>query len=117
MGLPTQLAALRTTKKASLQQVADAIGVSKTHIWQLEKGITKNPTLELIEKIADYYNVSTQSLIGENPESSDRDEFAHAMFRKIGSLDDIDRAVIKDMVDAMIKRKKIRDNETKQDGH
>ena len=115
MGLAAQLSILRAKKKASLQDIANEVGVSKTHIWQLEKGITKNPTLELIEKLANLYDVSTQSLIGENPALDESDEFAFAMYRKIGSLDEIDRKVIKEMVDAMMERKKIREHETRQD--
>ena len=115
MGLAAQLSILRAKKKSSLQDIANEVGVSKTHIWQLEKGITKNPTLELIEKLANIYDVSTQSLIGENPSLHDSDEFAFAMYRKIGDLDEIDRKVIKEIVDAMMERKKIREHEARQD--
>ncbi len=117
MGLPNKLITLRTNKAVSLQHLADAVGVSKTHIWQLEKGITTNPTLGLIQLIADFYDVSTQYLIGDDPESNEADEFALAMYRKMGDLDQYDREVIGEMIASMLKRKKNRDNEIKQNGH
>ena len=40
MGLGVQITQLRLQKAESLQQVADAVGVSKAHIWELEKGRT-----------------------------------------------------------------------------
>ncbi|QTH70379.1 helix-turn-helix domain-containing protein [Pseudoalteromonas xiamenensis] len=64
MTLAEKLTELRVNKKASLQAVADAVGVSKPHIWELEKGKTKNPSLELLKKLALYYQVSLDTLVG-----------------------------------------------------
>ena len=114
MALATKLTILRANKGASLKQVADELGVSKTHIWQLEKGITDNPTLELITKLANFYNKSIQFLIGENPESSNSDELALAMFRKIGDLDEIDKEAINEMIESMLKRKQKLENDARQ---
>lgn len=36
----------------SLQGVADAAGISKTHIWELERGRNTNPTIETIARVA-----------------------------------------------------------------
>ena len=68
MSLSTKLRELRASKKASLQVVADAVGVSKPHIWELEKGKTKNPSLELLKKLAKYYGVTIDFLAGESSE-------------------------------------------------
>ena len=38
MSLATKLKELRVRRKQSLQDVADAIGASKTHVWDLETG-------------------------------------------------------------------------------
>ena len=43
MGLGVQITQLRLQKAESLQQVADAVGVSKAHIWELEKGCDVAP--------------------------------------------------------------------------
>jgi len=37
MTLGARIAQLRRNKGESLQKVADAVGVSKAHIWELEK--------------------------------------------------------------------------------
>ena len=117
MELATKLTILRANSGASLQTVATALGISKTHIWQLEKGITKNPTLELIESLANFYNKSVQYLIGDNPESDDENELALAMYRKIGDLDDIDKQAISEMIDSMLRRKKKIEDDFRQDGN
>lgn len=54
-------------KGKSLQEVADAVGVSKPHIWKLERedDDKANPSLELLEKLAKYFETSIASLIGE----------------------------------------------------
>jgi transcriptional regulator with XRE-family HTH domain len=47
MGLGADITRLRLQKKESLQQVADAVGVSKAHIWELEKSRSDNPSMLL----------------------------------------------------------------------
>jgi DNA-binding XRE family transcriptional regulator len=42
----------KTKKSQSLQDVADAVQVSKAHIWQLEKGRADNPSIDLITRLA-----------------------------------------------------------------
>jgi len=116
MGFARELQVLRTRNKISLQKLADAISVSKTHIWQLEKGITEAPSLEIVKKLADYFNVPMQSLMGENPESPNADGESVAMFRKIGDLDAIDKKAITQMIDIMIERKKKRADEIRSRG-
>jgi Helix-turn-helix domain len=38
----------RTQRKLSLQEVADAAGMTKSHIWEMEDGRSKNPTVKAI---------------------------------------------------------------------
>ena len=66
MSLGSKLYDLRTQKDESLQQVADNIGITKTHIWELEKGKSANPSAELLKKIAAYYRVTIDYLIDSN---------------------------------------------------
>lgn len=111
MSFATQLTTLRASRKISLQKLADAIDVSKTYLWELEKGARKAPSLELVKRIADYFNVTMQSLVGEDPESANADPVSVVMYRKFGELDDIDKEAISQMVDTMIERKKRREDE------
>lgn len=110
MTLAEILTKLRVSKKASLQAVADAVGVSKPHIWELEKGKTKNPSLELLKKLALYYNVTLDSLVGLDQGDSSG---AHILFRefnmKYNELSEEDRETIKqalEMAEALIIKRK-----------
>jgi transcriptional regulator with XRE-family HTH domain len=49
----------------SLQDVADAVGASKAHIWDLERGASQNPSMELLVAMAKAFKVSVAELIGE----------------------------------------------------
>jgi len=71
MSLGSRLKELRITKGVSLQVVADAVGSSKPHIWELERGTTKNPSLALITKLAKYFGVSVDYLAGIADNDSD----------------------------------------------
>ncbi len=59
------LRALRRARRVSLQTVADAVKVSKPHIWELEVGRSDNPGIKLVVRLAAYYGVSVAELIGE----------------------------------------------------
>lgn len=109
MTLAERLTELRVGKKASLQAVADAVGVSKPHIWELEKGKTKNPSLELLKELSIYYSVTLDSLVGL--ESHDDKNELSLMFREFdtSNLTDSDKATIKQAVNmamALIKQGK-----------
>nr|WP_015061891.1 helix-turn-helix transcriptional regulator [Sulfitobacter sp. DFL14]AFK89169.1 hypothetical protein [Sulfitobacter sp. DFL14] len=108
MSLATRLNQLRVKKGASFQDVADKIGVSKTHIWELEKGRSENPSLEMLTKLADYFNVTIRYLVGEDVTATD-DQQLEKMFRQVGSLGENDREFLDDMIKNMMKRRQKRD--------
>ncbi len=62
MSLASKLKDLRLRKGQSLQQVGDAVGVSKAHIWELERGSSTNPGLELLKKLAEHFRVTVEFL-------------------------------------------------------
>ena len=82
MSLSTRLRELRAKKKVSLQVVADAIVISKPHVWELEKGKTKNPSLELLKQLAEYYDVTLDFLAGVGGRAAENQR-SIALFRKI----------------------------------
>jgi len=100
MSLAKRLRELRAEKKASLQSVADKIGVSKPHIWELEKGKTKNPSLELLKKLASFYGVTLDYLAGVG-EQEPTDGRYSALLRKLDpeNLSESDLKVIEQAVD------------------
>ena len=101
MSLAMRLQNLRTAKQQSLQEVADAIGASKAHIWELEKGTAKNPSIELVRKLADYFEVSISRLVGESPDEDGDDEDLLVIYRQLKSLDLRDRLVLGDIIKGM----------------
>lgn len=78
MSLGTRLKELRLNKGVSLQAVADAVGASKPHIWELERGKTKNPSLELISKLANYFGVNVDYLAGTGAKEEEAEYLAFA---------------------------------------
>ena len=86
---------LRIAKRLSLQEVATAVGISKAHVWNLEKGQSDNPSIELVVKLADLFRVRVADLVGENPSGPDEQPEMVAMFRDLKSLDPRDRESIR----------------------
>src|SRR5215207_6268807 len=106
MSLRTRINELRLRSGQSLQEVADAVGVSKAHIWELEKGRTDNPSMALVTRLADHFNVSIRYLVGEDVNADDADETLARMFRQASELAPEDRAILDDMMQAMLKRRR-----------
>jgi transcriptional regulator with XRE-family HTH domain len=82
-----RLRAFRMKKKLSLQGLADQIGASKAHIWDLEQGGTKNPSLALLTQLSRALDVSIQELVGESGEETQGDDPQLApLFRELRGL-------------------------------
>ncbi|SDR44506.1 Helix-turn-helix domain-containing protein [Rhizobiales bacterium GAS113] len=103
MALATKLKELRIRNRQSLQQVADGVGTSKTHIWDMEQGNSGNPSRGLLEKIATHFRVSVSELIGEDPNATGEPSELVALYRDLKKLspDDIRtiEAVMKSLKD------------------
>ena len=48
----------------TLQKAADEIGISKTHLWELEKGKSCNPCYELLRDIVKHYGIEPRDIFG-----------------------------------------------------
>lgn len=104
MSLGARLKELRIKKRQSLQDVADAVGASKAHIWEIERGGSKNPTMELLNKLADHFAVSVSYLVGEQP-SDEETQGVVALYRELKGLDARDRETIR-LIMQRLKEKK-----------
>jgi transcriptional regulator with XRE-family HTH domain len=106
MAIGDRLKELRVQKNQSLQQVADAIGASKAHIWELESNRSKNPSLDLLQKLARHFSTSVAFLINEPEGESTR---AHEFFRmnshKFGELDEKDYQFLQHLLDLAARKK------------
>ena len=54
----------RKARKLSLQEVADRAGFAKAHIWELENGRSKNPTVRAVWAVAGALGLSPARLLG-----------------------------------------------------
>jgi transcriptional regulator with XRE-family HTH domain len=89
MSLGARLKQLRIKKNKSLQDVADAVQASKAHIWEIERGGSKNPSMELLNALANYFEVSVSYLVGENPDEGEAELVA--MYRDLKNMTPADR--------------------------
>jgi transcriptional regulator with XRE-family HTH domain len=101
MSLNERLFELRQQSKKSLQNVADAVGVSKAHIWELEKGRTANPSFELVQKLAGYFGVTPDTLTGAKDVPHPAEQQIERIHRDLKGLSDRDRGLIEEMVRSM----------------
>jgi len=65
MSIGARIKELRMRKGESLQQLADAVRASKPHIWELEAKRSANPSLDLLKKLAEHFNVPISYLLDE----------------------------------------------------
>lgn len=107
MSLGARLKKFRLQKNESLQDVADAVKVSKAHMWDLETGNSRNPSLELLSGLAKHYGVSVAKLVGEDV--SDLSETEMVMFRDLKGLNDAEREFIVGVIETMKKKRESAD--------
>jgi transcriptional regulator with XRE-family HTH domain len=62
--ISVRIKALRSQRQLSLQELADRAGCTKTHIWELEQGRSRNPTIEMAVSVANALGVSLEYLTG-----------------------------------------------------
>ncbi|WFL78270.1 helix-turn-helix transcriptional regulator [Altererythrobacter arenosus] len=106
MSFASKLHDLRIAHRRSLQDVADAVGVTKAHVFNLEKGKTANPSMEIVVNLAEYFRVRVSDLVGENPHNEDEPAEMVAMFRDLKSLDESDRQTIQMLMETMKRKRK-----------
>lgn len=90
----------------SLRQVAFDIGISENYLYRF-KNQSKKPGGEMLEKLADYFHVSTDYLLGrseENKELTVDEALDHAMSFNGKPISDHDREVVKSIVEAYLNK-------------
>lgn len=105
MSFARKLHDLRIKQRLSLQNVADAVSISKAHVFNLEKGITANPSMDLVVKLAELFRVRVADLVGEGPDASEEAPEIVAMFRDLKRLEPRDRETIAMLMEQMKRRK------------
>jgi len=103
MTLAERMRQLRHQRRQSLQDVATAVGVSKAHVWELEQGRARNPSMQLVVRLADHFGVTIAALIGEDVDAPDAEVELARMFRQAQALGDRDRATLDALLQALLK--------------
>jgi len=99
MSLGAKINKLRIAKGESLQQLADAIEVSKAHLWELEKNRSENPSLETLKKLANHFNITVGFLLEEKEVPS-----LYAFGREFEGLDDESILMLKSLASRLTKK-------------
>lgn len=107
MSLGAKLIELRQRAGLSLQEAADKLGTSKTHLWSLEKGQSENPSLELLTKLVNLYKVPIDYLAGTGPQEVMTPEGAQALrfFRDYQQLGEAEQKILQSTLEAFMNRK------------
>ena len=69
LGLKERLKQLRISRQRTLEEVGRAVGAEKQTVHGWESGKSK-PSLEAITKLAAYYGITTDLLLGVSPEQA-----------------------------------------------
>ena len=105
MAIGDRIKELRLRKGQTLQQVADAVGASKAHVWELENGTSKNPSIDLLKSIAAHFSTTVAYLIEEPDGETTRAELFYRKNReKIEGLDDKKLDVYESLLDMIVKK-------------
>lgn len=101
MDIGERLFSLRQKTQESLQEVADKVGVSKAHVWELEKGRSKNPSFDLVRKLATHFGVSLEVMTGEVDEPDQKHVKIAQINRGLEALSDRDRDIVQQLIETM----------------
>lgn len=90
--LSANLKKLRKDNKLSQNKLGEMLGVSGAYIQQLEKGIKTNPSVDLIYKISNYFDIAPMKLLEWDIDNKEQD------FAEINELSTLlrDQAIKKD---------------------
>lgn len=85
--LPERLKQLRIEANLTQKQMAETMNTSQPSYQNWEKG-TRNPSKENLEKLANFFNVSTDYLLGKSniksPSVIDEDKLDQAINQSVG---------------------------------
>ncbi|WP_315117909.1 helix-turn-helix transcriptional regulator [uncultured Clostridium sp.] len=94
---------VRISRGLSINALAKACGMSPGYLSDLEKGKKDNPSMDMLEKIANELNVTVQQLFKEDIDKIDEiDELENEMkllYSKIKNLSSSDRQKVLKMIE------------------
>jgi transcriptional regulator with XRE-family HTH domain len=100
MSVGARIKELRIRKGESLQHLADAVGASKPHVWELETNRTANPSLDLLKRLAQHFNVPISYMLEERA-----DVDALVFGREFAGLTEADKKLLWQMAERISDQK------------
>ena len=97
----SRIATLRATHKMTLDQVAAASGMTKSHVWELENGRSRNPTVRAVWGIASALGVTPAYMLGIATDTNSIDPLAHKLSQIIRA-ESAKRAIVLDAQNATL---------------
>ena len=76
------------------QEIADALGMSKSHVHQLERGTSTNPSFSALRALSAYFGVSIGFLVGEVDRDGDESEEVRLLTRWFSEAPPRDRGAV-----------------------
>ncbi len=72
--LAATLTQLRARTRRTINDVAEAAGISRQHLWRIESGLVQAPGSDVLERLAAAYGLSLAQLLDPRPTDSGRKE-------------------------------------------
>lgn len=92
--LGTRIKLLRDLREMTLQEVADASGLTKSHVWEMEQGKSVNPTVNAVWGLSAALSVPPSTLLGLDDKVPTINPFA---MRIAGMVDREIKRIVKDI--------------------
>lgn len=115
MSLGSKIRSLRQSKNWSQAQLAGKLGVHPKHVSRYENSVSK-PSFDVLRKIGEIFGVTTDYLLAEEPEPENsvteglpviRDRELLNYLEKVDQLEEEDRNLAKNMLEAVLARNQI----------
>jgi len=66
----SRLKQLRLKRGLSINELSERAGVSKSYLSYIERGIQKNPSLQVLSRLAKTLDTNVEDLLGQNRDAS-----------------------------------------------
>ncbi|MBO5103618.1 MAG: helix-turn-helix transcriptional regulator [Ruminococcus sp.] len=108
---------LRQQHNYTLQQVADGINVNASTYKNYEYG-RREPDLETTSKIADFYGVTTDFLLGRDPsQTNDLNSMVDSIFNRCGTLPENMRNIVSEFLLKVVEESQKEQDKAKKQRH
>lgn len=107
MSFGKNLERIRKTRKVSQAALGEELGLTQQMISSYEKGIS-SPNVEILVKIADYFHVSLDVLVGYTPKKPQVTPTESRFLRYFETLNEMDREKCITIAETLIKDRELK---------